>query len=274
MRIILLLFSLLLVGCGKKLTSIQGVAHTHPYHLQVGHSLSEKEKKEISDLITAVFIEIDEIYNHWNPHSELSRNLRTPKVKAILSLAQSFCELTDGWYDPTLGQPIHNFKTTGKLPIKPHTVVYDLDGMLKGFTIDLILERLIKKGYKNLYIDWGGEIATRGHHPKGRPWRVLINETPLDLTNAALATSGCQEQLWKIEGRTLTHIIDPHSLDMVEVKSGQVHQVSVKAPSGALADALATACMACGNLERAYAFAKKIKKEYPEVEFWMTSYDL
>ena len=64
MRIILLLFTLLLVGCGKKLTSIQGVAHTHPYHLQVGHSLSEKEKKEISDLITAVFIEIDEIYNH------------------------------------------------------------------------------------------------------------------------------------------------------------------------------------------------------------------
>lgn len=273
MRIILL-FLLLLVGCAKKPTSIQGVAHTHPYHLQVGHFLSKKEKREISNLIDAVFVEIDETYNHWNPHSELSRNLPTPKIKAILSLAHSFCELTDGWYDPKLGQPIHKFKTSGKLPIQPQSVVYDLDGMLKGFTIDLILERLIKKGYKNLYIEWGGEIATRGSHPTGRPWRVLVDEKPLDLFNAALATSGCQEQLWKVDGRTLTHIIDPYSLEMVEVKSGQVHKVSVRAPTGALADALATACMACGSLEKAYAFAKKIKKEYPEIEFWITSYDL
>ncbi|MCP5504701.1 MAG: FAD:protein FMN transferase [Chlamydiales bacterium] len=273
MRIILL-FLLLLVGCAKKPTSIQGIAHTHPYHLQIGHSLSTSEKREISNLIHAVFVEIDEVYNHWNPHSELSRNLSTPKVKAILTLAHSFCKLTDGWYDPTLGQPIHNFKTKGILPTKPQTIVYDLDGMLKGFTIDLILERLMEKGYKNLYIEWGGEIATRGHHPKGRPWCVLVDEKPLDLINAALATSGCQEQLWKIKGRTFTHIIDPHSLEMLEVKSGQVHKVSVKAPSGSFADALATACMACGNLEKAYAFAKKIKKEYPEVEFWITSYDL
>ena len=272
MRIIPFFFLLLLMGCGKKPISIQGIAHTHCYHLQIGHSLSKKEKKEISKLIDAIFIEIDETYNHWNPHSDLSRNLFTPKVEAILTLAHSFCEITDGKYDPTLGEPIQSLKVLGKLSKGSQNMIYDLDGMLKGFTIDLILERLLEKGYKNLYIEWGGEIATRGSHPQGRPWRILIDDKPFDLINAAIATSGCQQQLWEIEGKIYTHIIDPHSLKILEVKRGQVHKVSVRAPKGALADALATACMACGSIEKAYTFAKKIKKEHPEVEFWITSY--
>ncbi|QVL57111.1 MAG: FAD:protein FMN transferase [Simkaniaceae bacterium] len=273
MRLALFL-SLLLVGCAKQPLHLSGVAHKHPYHIHVGHPLSHKEKKEISKIIDNVFLEIDETYNHWNPDSELSRALLTPKVEAILSLAHSFYDLTEGWYDPTLGGPIKTFKETGNLPSKSMPVTYDLDGMLKGFTIDLILERLFQKGYQNLYVEWGGDIRICGNHPTGRFWRVLVDDEPLDLIDAALATSGCQEQLWDIGSHTYTHIINPHTLEMLEVKSGHVHKVSVLAPTCALADALATACMACGSLESAYAFAKKIKKEYPEVEFWITSYEL
>ena len=138
----------------------------------------------------------------------------------------------------------------------------------------MIIERLSKKGYKNLYVEWGGDIGTRGNYPTGRSWQVLVNEKPLALKGMAIATSGCQEQLWDIENHTYTHIIDPHTLEMVEVKNGHVHKVSVLAKSCALADALATACMACETLDKAYAFAKKIKKEYPQVEFWITSYEL
>lgn len=274
MRIILLLSLLIFAGCTKKISSIQGVAHMHPYHIQIGNSLSSKEKKEISKLIDSIFTEIDEVYNHWNPNSELSRNSLTPKVQSILSLAHFFSEVTEGLYDPTLGAPIQAFKEEGKLPSPFLETIYDLDGMLKGFTVDLILEKLTEKGYKNLYVEWGGEISTRGSHPKGRPWRILVNQTPLDLVNAAIATSGCQEQLWKIDNRIYTHIIDPYSLKMIEVTTNQVHQVTVLAPTCAFADALATACMACGSLENAYALAKKIKHQFPEVDFWITSYDL
>lgn len=269
-----LVLPLLLVGCTKEPLHLNGVAHTHPYHIQVGHSLSYNEKKEVIRLINEVFVEIDETYNHWNPNSELSRDLSTPKIKAILSLAHSFYEITEGWYDPTLGRPIKIFKETGTLPSGSTPTAYDLDGMLKGFTIDLILKTLSQRGYHNLYVEWGGDMRTRGNHPSGRPWRILVDEKPLALIDRALATSGCQEQLWDIENHTYTHIIDPHTLKMVEVKKGHVHKVSVLASTCALADALATACMACGSLEKAYLFAKKIKKKYPEVEFWITSYEL
>ncbi len=271
---IALLFLIFLVGCAKEPTNFKGIAHTHPYHIQVGHLLSYKEKKEISLLIDDIFREVDDTYNHWNPYSELSLALFTPKVTAILALAHSFYELTEGWYDPTLGALIKIFKITGKLPTESLPKIYDLDGMLKGFTIDLILEKLQKKGYKNLYVEWGGDMAVKGKHPKGRAWRVLTNDKPLPLIDVALATSGCQEQLWEVGSTTYTHIINPHSLEMLEVKSGHVHKASVMAPTCALADALATACMACATLDKAYDFAKKIKKQYPEVEFWITSYEL
>ncbi len=274
MRIALLLSLLLLVGCTKKITSFQGVAHTHPYHIQVGHLLTYKEKKKISSLIEEIFKEVDETYNHWNSNSELSRSLSTPKVEAILSLAHHFYEITDGWYDPSLGSPIKTFKETGEMPSSSLPTTYDLDGMLKGFTIDLILERLSQMGYKNLYAEWGGDIGILGNHPKGRAWQVLIEDAPISLKEGGIATSGCQYQLWNIGNVTYTHIIDPRTLEMVEVKNEHVHKVSVMAPTCALADALATACMACGHLDKAYLFAKKIKKQYPEVEFWITSYEL
>jgi|JI10StandDraft_1071094.scaffolds.fasta_scaffold01341_8 thiamine biosynthesis lipoprotein len=271
---VLILSLLLLFGCSKGPTHFKGVAHTHPFHIQVGRSLSIKEREEIHQLIRTTFEEIDHHYNHWNPHSDLSKGILSMEVQAILSEAQSYYELTEGRYDPTLGAPVKYFKQTGNLPEKVLPQTYDLDGMLKGFTIDLLISRLREKGYDSLYVEWGGDLRVLGHHPKGRPWLVLLDNRPFPLENASLATSGCEEQLWKIGNALYTHIINPHTLKMLEVKKGEVHQVSVMAPTCALADALATACMTCGSLENASAFAEKIKKEYPEVEFWITSYEL
>ena len=268
------LLAFLFFGCSKEPLHFKGTAHNHPYHVQIGHSLSKKEKKEIQRIIEETFLEIDTCYNHWNPNSDLSRGIQTEKVASILTLAHSFYELSEGWFNPKVGAPIKAFKQTGVLPTLTLPEAYDLDGMLKGFAIDLIAQRLLNKGYKNLYVEWGGDLRVEGKHPKGREWQVLLNNQPFPLKSASLATSGCKEQLWKIGNATYTHIIDPHTLEMIEVKNGHVHEVSVKAPSCALADALATACMACGSLEKAHVFAKKIKIEYPEVEFWITSYEL
>ncbi|WP_418711837.1 FAD:protein FMN transferase [Akkermansia sp.] len=66
--------------------------------------------------------------------------------------------------------------------------------------------------------------------------------TVLLLSHAAVSTSGSARQMAKIGGAEYSHVLDPRTgLGMTEGR-----QVSVQAPSAALADALATA----GNVMR------------------------
>ena len=46
--IFLLLF--LCFGCSKSPNHFKGLAHTHPYHIQIGHSLTSQDKKEIENI--------------------------------------------------------------------------------------------------------------------------------------------------------------------------------------------------------------------------------
>lgn len=76
---------------------------------------------------------------------------------------------------------------------------------------------------------------------------MLVDEgngknTVLLLSHAAVSTSGSARQMAKIGGAEYSHVLDPRTgLGMTEGR-----QVSVQAPSAALADALATA----GNVMR------------------------
>lgn len=267
MPLILLLF--FLFGCSKAPSHFQGVAHTHSYHIQVGNPLTNYGRKDIENIISKTFEEVDALYNHWNPYSLLSTNPDAPKLKAILTLAHSFQVLTDGRYNPTLGAPIKTFKTKGVLPKESSAPSYDLDGMLKGYVVDLLIEKLTQQRFcQNLYVEWGGEIRVIGKHPSGRKWHVLVDKEIVTLEDQAIATSGAQEQLWDIDGSTYTHIMNPLTSKMLKVEEGRVSFVTVKAPTCSLADALATACMTCETIEEASKFAKQMKEKYP-VEFWI-----
>lgn len=243
----LLLF--MLFGCSSPSTThFQGLAHTHTYHIQIGKHLSTRAKKEVMETIERVFEEVDTHYNRWNPLSDLSRVNdgwdSTPEVNEILSLAINYKEITGGLYDPLLGGVIAAWKESlkeGKLPtLEKVQGEIDLDGMLKGYTIDLLIDRLGELGYHDVYVEWGGDIRARGKHTENRPWRILVREEVVEL-DGAIATSGNEEQKWKVGAKEFTHIIDPHTLRALEVK--QEMSVTVKAPTCAFADALATACM-------------------------------
>ncbi|MCB1107484.1 MAG: FAD:protein FMN transferase [Chlamydiia bacterium] len=273
MRLILLLLSLLSFGCSKPLNHFKGIAHTHPYHIQIGHPLNEEEKKGVEKILAATFEEIDTLYNHWNPNSLISTNPASTKLLPILMLAHHYKKVTKGRYDPGLGVQLKMFKTASKLPSGYYPKVYDLDGMLKGFTIDKLVERLTEKGYIHLYVEWGGDIRVNGSHPSGRKWQLLLDNEVIKLEDSALATSGCKEQTWTVDETVYTHIINPMTGNMVKVENGMVHQVSVRAPTCALADALATAGMACETFEEASKFAQEMKEEY-DVDFWIQSWDI
>ena len=195
----------------KELTTFNGTAMTINYHVDVGQKLTGEEKSRCEKIIKSSFSEIDEIYNKWNPQSELSqinqaRSGKKIKVsKKLINFLQKcdhFVTLSNGRFDPTI-EPIQalwkkqleqNREPTeqeieklrpaigwDKLIIEPDGVTkkhpltqLDLSAIAKGYAIDLITERLNAIGLHDLFIDWGGEIRATGNHPQGRHWTVYI----------------------------------------------------------------------------------------------------
>lgn len=133
----------------------------------------------------------------------------------------------------------------------------DLSGIAKGYAAEQVAARLERMGIVECLIAVGGEM--RGH---GRRWRVGI-ETPtpgthrvlyqVELGNFSLSTSGDYRNFFDKDGRRYCHEIDPSTGRPVLAPPASV---SVAGPSGADADALATALMVMG-VEKGRAFAEK-----------------
>lgn len=126
----------------------------------------------------------------------------------------------------------------------------DLCAIAKGHALDEILRALDGLDF---LIELGGEIAARGRHPSGRPWRVGIErpgtnrlQRVIEADRRALATSGDGLQGYTVGRRRYAHVVDPRS--QAPVDNG-VASVSVLAATGLLADGLATAAMVLGPEE-------------------------
>lgn len=128
----------------------------------------------------------------------------------------------------------------------------DLSGIAKGYAVDRVAGLIEAAGTTDYLVEIGGEIRTQGTKGSGQPWAVGI-ETPdggpqdsarvIPLSGRSLATSGNYRNLRAVDGRTVTHIIDPRSGEPVEHGLGSV---SVIADSCAEADALATGLYVLG----------------------------
>jgi len=304
MHIIFLLLLLFLSGCkGKTTTHFHGSAHTHAYHIHIGHQLNQHEKEDVLRILDDVFETIDLYYNHWNPHSELSQInhlyvgealVISPELLDLIQEAKSLTALTEGHFDPTYGSLISVWKEALKNRARPSSLRYlpvgwetfsfeqgharrliegtmlDLDGLIKGFAIDTLIEKLQEKGYTHLYVEWGGDMRATGHHPAGRSWNVALpsfEETPIPL-NMALATSGIQEQSAEIEGKLCTHIVIPQTKEA----STTLDTVSVKAPTCLIADALATALMTYPSIEEAVDYLETHRETFKLCTIWLQSH--
>ncbi|WP_420420867.1 FAD:protein FMN transferase [Simkania sp.] len=304
MHIILLFLLLFLSGCkGKTTTHFHGNAHTHNYHIHIGHALSQPEKEDVIRILDDVFETIDLYYNHWNPHSELSQinhlyvgesYVISPQLLDLIQEAKSITTLTNGHFDPTYGSLTSVWKEALKNQTRPSSLAYlpvgwetfsfeqglakrliegaklDLDGLIKGFAIDTLVEKLQEKGYTHLYVEWGGDMRALGQHPSGRSWNVALpgfEETPISL-DMALATSGVQEQSTEIEGKLCTHIVIPQTKEATT----SLDTVSVKAPTCLMADALATALMTYPSIEEAIDYLNAHHENFKLCTFWLQSH--
>ena len=136
----------------------------------------------------------------------------------------------------------------------------DLSALAKGFAVDRVADLLGAEGVVGYLVEIGGEIRTFGRSERSRLWRVGI-ERPgpgppvvhrlLALDDLALATSGDYRNYYEVDGRQISHTIDPRTGRPV---SHGLASVSVIAPTCVQADAIATALEVMGP-EEGYALA-------------------
>ncbi len=329
MKIFCRFLLLFLTACSSndlpKVESFRGNAMTIDYQVLIGSPLSTSQKKEVQQIIAESFKEIDDIYNKWNPNSELSLINRhrggspiplSKKLEKLLLLTDQVVRLTEGRFDPTIesvqkiwkkhldiGTTPSNdeiekaraftgwnklYLSNGMITKAADEVTLDLGGIAKGYGVDLIVENLNDSGFKDVFVEWGGEIRSSGKHPEGRPWRIFIsrldNEDPklaiahLDLQDQAIATSGDYLQFWTIvkDGKATTffHIIDPDTLEPLQVQAHSIASTSVVAPQCALADGLATAAMLFSTAAEAKAWSESLKQKYPHLSFWIVTREI
>jgi thiamine biosynthesis lipoprotein len=141
----------------------------------------------------------------------------------------------------------------------------DMNAIAQGYTVDLAVDLIVSRGIKECLVEVGGEVRTAGDK-NGMGWKVGIdapsdgNFTPgadiqatIRLDDRALATSGNYRKFYMENGLKYSHTIDPRTGYPVR---HTLLSATIIAPTGALADAWATACMA-GGKERAIAFIEK-----------------
>ena len=138
--------------------------------------------------------------------------------------------------------------TNGYFNIEKHDGTYDTSGIVKGWAIYNAAELLKKAGFKNYYVEAGGDIQVHGNNDKGEPWSIGIRD-PFDKTglriikvvylanNEGIATSGTY-----LRGQ---HIYNPHDVEQKHITD--IVSLTVIGQNIYEADRFATAAFAMGK---------------------------
>ncbi len=123
-------------------------------------------------------------------------------------------------------------------------------GIGKGYAADRAKLILQQNGIESGVVNAAGDLITWGFQPGGKPWTIGIADpgmaghafSSLNITNAAIATSGNYEKFVVINGIRYSHTINPKTGMPV---SG-IRSVTVIGPTAEVADAMATPVMVMG----------------------------
>ncbi len=163
---------------------------------------------------------------------------------ALLGLAEALWESTDGLFDITSG-PLRrawDFRSRGparperieaardligwkhlewegpylRLPVKGMEL--DFGGIVKEYAVDCVAKRLRDGGVVSGMVDLAGDIAVIGDQADGSPWQISIRDPfndgsicTVNLTDAAIATSGSYERRIAYQGEDYSHLLNPET---------------------------------------------------------------
>jgi len=134
----------------------------------------------------------------------------------------------------------------------------DLSAIAKGDGADHIADFLSSRGHHNIFVEIGGEVVTRGHNKQRKPWKIGIDRPTLGgapgadlqhivkLSNKAIASSGDYRNYREVEGKRISHAIDPRTGSPI---THNLASVSVIASTCLLADGMSTSVMVMGAEE-------------------------
>ena len=190
-------------------------------------------KKDIDEVFD-YFQHIDEKFSTYKETSEISQINRgklkskdySEEMKVVLELSEKTKKETGGYF---------NIQNKNKI---------DPSGLVKGWAILNATWLLAKKGFKNYYIEAGGDIQMSGSNSEGKPWRIGIrnpfnrseNVKIIETSNEGVATSGTY-----IRGQ---HVYNPYDPDK---KITEIISITVIGPNIYEADRMATAALAMGK---------------------------
>jgi thiamine biosynthesis lipoprotein len=145
---------------------------------------------------------------------------------------------------------------------KAAPIALDLNGVAKGYGVDRLAETLHDHGIVDALVGIDGEMRAMGLRPDREAWTIAVEapdaerRTPhsiLALQDAAVATSGDYRHWVEVQGRRLSHTMDPRRGAPLIASPASV---TVVARSCAAADAWATALMVLGA-DRGAALARQ-----------------
>jgi thiamine biosynthesis lipoprotein len=189
---------------------------------------------KVFDDVFAYFEYVDQKFSTYKPDSEISRINRrellleesSADMKTIFALAKQTLLETNGYFNIQ------------------HNEIYDPSGVVKGWAIFNAAQILHQKGFKNFYVEAGGDIQMSGVNDMGQKWRVGIRNPfnldeivkVLSVTDCGVATSGTY-----VRGQ---HIYNPLDADQLIT---DVLSLTVIGPDIYEADRFATAAFAMGR---------------------------
>jgi thiamine biosynthesis lipoprotein len=190
-----------------------------------------------AEAIERLFRARDRQFSRFRPNSELSRV--NDAARDVVVVSKTFAQMveralkaaraTGGLVDPTLGAAVRtagydsdfrelrprpepartgsagrwrSVRVTGRLLARPVGVELDLNGVVKGQTVDEALDLISGEGF----VTAGGDYAGRGAFDVALP-----GEGAVRVTRGGLATSGTTTRRWLRAGTWQHHLIDPRT---------------------------------------------------------------
>ena len=223
---------------------------------------------------------LEALLSRFRPDSQLSRLNRLrrmrigPDLARVLRSALTLRRRTGGRFDPTVGRavaasgydrsferivpdpaPAGEPRPAGGVVVLDDAwgwaalgpgVDLDLGAIAKGDAADRACAILAEAG--PCLVNAGGDLVVSGPRADGAPWPVGLDvpdgELVLQLAVGALATSGTDRRRWERAGRTLHHAVEPRH---GRTATTDLVRATAVAPTGAEADAIATALLVAGE---------------------------
>ena len=206
--------------------------------------------------------------------------------EAFQDAATAFA-ISDGAFDITVGPIIHLWKDAGKTGVEPTAeaiadavsrtgfnhlridpanrtilldqpgLAIDFGGIAKGLMAQWIAERIRDDAARNdterlkkLLVNPGGDMYCLTPDPDAVCTVGIQNPFgagvwgEIKVRDRAIVTSGTYQRFFEIGGKQYCHIVDPRTGRPIDTN---LRSVTVLDPSGAMADAIATACFVLGE---------------------------